>query len=229
MTLNDYFDGIYCVNLARRQDRWNECVKLFDKHNLNVERVDAKDWKTIQWIDPSLGEKYIANVANLMSVIKVLNLAGNKGYKKILLLEDDVDFVDNLNEKFFQNVESLPNDWGFLYLGGNHEGGYTDIVYEDGTLSPLIKCNRTYALQSFGFTGRVAPYIWKKLSEILFMASSNPRTKIREHAICADYWIGEMQATTPTYSFREPLSWQRNDYSDIEQKDSNYEWLKYKL
>lgn len=229
MTLNDYFDGIYCINLDRRQDRWEECVKLFEKHNLKVERFAAIDWKNINWVNPELGEKYLANVANLLSVLKLVRYSiGEKQNKKVLLLEDDVDFIDNLNEKFFEYVQYVPNNWGFMYLGGNHEGGYTDIHFDTGEIAPIIKCNRTYALHAFGFNQLSAPLLWRELSRVLFDLRNNPNVKLRD-VVCADYWIGQMQDKIPTYSFREALAWQRNDFSDIEQQKSNYEWLKYKL
>lgn len=227
-TLNDYFDGIYCINLDRRKDRWQECEKLFEKHNLKVERVSAIDWKDINWIDPKLGEKYKANVANLMSVIRMIRLAGSKQNKKILLLEDDVDFIDNINEKFADQIQYVPINWGFMYLGGNHEGGHIDVMFDTGELSPIIKCIRTYALHAFAFTDRTAPLLWRELSRVLFHIRNNPNEKYRD-VVCADYWIGEMQSNTPTYSFRQPMAWQRNDYSDIEQQNSNYEWLKHEI
>lgn len=227
-SLNDFFDGIYCINLDRRKDRWEQCEKIFKKHNLTVNRVKATDWKDFVRFDNNLGDKYKANIANLMSVIKVFNLAYGNNVKRALLLEDDVEFVDNLTEQFFENIKYLPKDWGFLYLGGNHEGGYTNIVFEGGEVSPLIKCNRTYALQSFGFTNKVAPIVWRELSDKLVKITNSPNLKIRD-VVCADYWIGQMQEQIPTYSFTKPLSWQRNDYSDIEQQKSNYEFLKYNI
>ena len=40
-TLNEYFDAVYCINLARRTDRWKHVVEQCKKHTLAVERFDA--------------------------------------------------------------------------------------------------------------------------------------------------------------------------------------------
>ena len=47
-TLNLYFDKIYCINLDRRDDRWEECIVEFNKHNLIVERYKAFDGKDLK-------------------------------------------------------------------------------------------------------------------------------------------------------------------------------------
>ena len=41
--MNNYFDKVYCVNLDKRVDRWNECLNEFQKHNITVERFSALD------------------------------------------------------------------------------------------------------------------------------------------------------------------------------------------
>ena len=48
MTLNQYFDKIYCVNLDRRPDKWAEAVEEFKKNNMEVERFAAIDGQTLQ-------------------------------------------------------------------------------------------------------------------------------------------------------------------------------------
>ena len=41
MSLNNYFDNIYCINLDEATERWNHCLTQFEKHNFNAERFSA--------------------------------------------------------------------------------------------------------------------------------------------------------------------------------------------
>ena len=45
MKFTDYFSHIYCINLLRRTDRWEECKIEFSKLNIldKVEKFDAVD------------------------------------------------------------------------------------------------------------------------------------------------------------------------------------------
>ena len=44
---NELFNQCYCINLARRPDRWSRVLAEFKKLGMNVERVDAIDSETL--------------------------------------------------------------------------------------------------------------------------------------------------------------------------------------
>jgi GR25 family glycosyltransferase involved in LPS biosynthesis len=111
--VNDFFDKIYCINLPNRTDKWKECEIEFQKHSLIVERFDAKRGKQTGHLTP--GE-----VGLIETNIDIFRDAISKGYKKILILEDDVVFHEKFNEKFESKIDVLPDDWETLHIGGNH-------------------------------------------------------------------------------------------------------------
>lgn len=113
MTPNEFFDEIYCINLATRQDRWEQCQKEFKKHNLEVIRIDAVKGMPMNRVDAG-------NIGLLLTNIDIIKKAKQRGLKKILILEDDVIFKDNFNEKFSEKIQFLPADWQTIHLGGNH-------------------------------------------------------------------------------------------------------------
>jgi GR25 family glycosyltransferase involved in LPS biosynthesis len=39
------------------------------------------------------------------------------GYKSIMICEDDINFVDNIEENFNNFVKNIPLDWNFLQIG----------------------------------------------------------------------------------------------------------------
>jgi hypothetical protein len=199
--INKYFDHIYCINLDRRSDRWEECVKIFDKHNLSVERFSAIDGNTINNPTKLLPGEY----GILSTHIELIKDAKNKGYKNILILEDDVEFIDNLNEMFDSIKEQIPNDWVMLYLSGNHVGGSLQISEN------VFQIFHSFAIHSFAIKSELFDLIINGL----------PRYKK-----AVDVFYAELQSLFPSYVIRPHLSWQRENFSDIQGGIMNYDFLK---
>ena len=105
MKVNEYFDKVVVINLDRRTDRMEKLVPQLERLGIEYERHSAVDGKELG-IDPIS--------AGTMSHVQVL-----KKYKeqKVLVLEDDAQFVDDFNEKFEEVMQTLPGDWGIFYLG----------------------------------------------------------------------------------------------------------------
>lgn len=116
-TLNDHFSKIFCINLDKRTERYEECLKEFKKINIEVERISAIDGKPIfkEGLHKNAGAYGL-----MLTNIKIFENAIQNNYKNILILEDDVKFNDNFNEIFNEKIKSLPDNWDLLYLGGNN-------------------------------------------------------------------------------------------------------------
>lgn len=76
-----------------------------DELGIQYERFSAIDGKE-RGISPVLAGK--------LSHVEVLK--GQNG-QKVLILEDDANFVDGFNEKFSEVIETLPWNWDIFYLG----------------------------------------------------------------------------------------------------------------
>lgn len=120
--INEYFDKIYCLNLDRRSDRWENVKLYFEKNRIKVQRFSAIDGgnhsknENIQGLsDNGLIENSNA-LACLKSHLSIIKDAKLKGYKKILIFEDDVLLSDNFSKKI-RLVGQL--DWKILYLGAS--------------------------------------------------------------------------------------------------------------
>jgi GR25 family glycosyltransferase involved in LPS biosynthesis len=206
-TLNDYFDQIYCINLDKRKDRWKIAKEQFDFHNIEVSRFSAVDGKTLN------SNPYISRGAFgcLLSHLNVLKDARENRYKTILITEDDVEFSDNLNVKFFKYEIQLPK-WDILYLGANHalcnpyEQNPPIQVNEN-----VYKVNHAYALHAYAVKQSCYDFLIDNISE---MNNS------------VDVIISKIQKHLEVYLFRPHLAWQSSGYSDIMEKDVNYSFLK---
>ena len=105
MRVNDYFDKVVVINLDRRQDRMDRLDPQLKELGIEYERHSAVDGKALD---------IVPMIAGTMSHVEVL-----KKYRdqKILILEDDANFVEDFNEQFEAVIQTLPDNWDIFYLG----------------------------------------------------------------------------------------------------------------
>lgn len=122
--INKYFDKIYCINLSKRTDRWERVSKEFESKGILVERFLAID-KIDQPINTKVDQEKASifgilenggALGCLLSHLSIIKNAKNKGYKRILVFEDDVVFSKDFNERI---LEIRNVDWKMLYLGAS--------------------------------------------------------------------------------------------------------------
>ena len=166
--MNEFFDHIFCVNLDRRPDKWELCLKEFAKWDLNVERFSAIDgtlhWKIEHKVPPG-------SIGNCLSKIKIIELSKERKYKSVLILEDDVEFQDDFRHKFLKWSNEVPKDWDMLWIGGNH-----NWVRDIPLFAPhLIRITNTYATHAFALRDTIYDAVLNKLryrSRVMPIAST---------------------------------------------------------
>ncbi len=216
MKINDFFDKIYCINIDRRTDRWEHCLKEFEKHNLNVDRFSAVDGN-LQ--NNNLGYPYDNELAGAMSHLNVIKKAKELKLNNVFILEDDVVFLDNVNELFESFVKQLPENWDGLYFGGNH----ITITYRIS--DNIIKMNRSYALHAYAINSKSFDVIIDYLTQHINNVISNGKSVIRQ-SVAADFFIADLHSILNFYCFTPHIAWQKEDYSDIQKTTVNYDFLK---
>jgi GR25 family glycosyltransferase involved in LPS biosynthesis len=121
--INTYFDKIFYVNLARDQDRNEYMLKQFKELSItNFERIEGVIYDTIP--EKRLWRNFIKTDTRYIlsslgcrdSHLKAIKLAKDRGYKKILILEDDVYFTITPEELF--RIGSWNLEWDMLYFSG---------------------------------------------------------------------------------------------------------------
>lgn len=216
MKLNDFFDKIYCINLDRRTDRWEGCEKIFTKHGLIVERFSATDGNETPY---NLGYPYDNELAGAISHTKVIEKAKELKLKNVLILEDDVDFIDNLTKIFSEIYTQIPNDWDGLLFGGNHVGGGSLIS------NNIMKINRSYALHCYALNSKVFNETIDYMNSRIQNVIDNGKDVIKT-SVAADFFMADLQRINDWYCFRPHLAWQKEDFSDIQKNVVNYNFLK---
>jgi GR25 family glycosyltransferase involved in LPS biosynthesis len=117
--INDIFDKVYCINLKRRVDRWEQVSREFEKYNIKVERFGAIDGRTIINKVPK-SPLPIGHIGCVLSHLSVLKHCNDHGYNNILIFEDDVKFNDIFPTIFKKCHDELPDDYDMFYLGGGY-------------------------------------------------------------------------------------------------------------
>jgi len=212
-TLNEFSPKLYVINLDRRPDRYQEAVVEFQKINVIVDRVSGVDGKALLITRTGMNP---GAFGLLLTHVELIKDAISKNYENIVIFEDDVKFVDNFNSIFNEKIEFLPNDWDFLYLGGNHilhvngfnlvtgdknfkvtKENYRTLNYE------LCKTPCTYCAHALVINSRI-------YNRILDTIQKNPSQPIDNI-----YYTIQMEGCN-AYTFLPSLAIQRPSFSDIE-------------
>ena len=205
MILTDYFDRTFCINLDSRPDRWKDAQKEFTKHSFNVERVPGVEGAKMNLdFPPEIKEGAVGCALSQFFCIKY---AKQLGLNSFLLLEDDIQFDENINELFNQYITEVPSDWDMLYLGGQHFHGMNLQKVSEH----VYKCEYTLSAHSVAFSNKVFNRFIDNLINI-----TKP----------CDVHYAESHKEINAYVIIPHLTWQRNTYSDIEKANVDYTFLK---
>jgi GR25 family glycosyltransferase involved in LPS biosynthesis len=69
----------------------------------------------------------------------------------ILVLEDDVFFLDNALEDLNRFMDNVPNDWGQIYLGGQHRQDFEETESPHVIVGRSVNRTHAYALHARTF------------------------------------------------------------------------------
>lgn len=191
----------FYINLASRPDR-----KQHVESQLNIIGINAERFNAIKLPNGALGCS--------MSHLKCLETAKEKGWPHLLIVEDDIKF---LNPELFKNQLNLflsqHKSWDVVLIGGNNVPPYIKI---DDTCVKVTSCQTT--------TGYL---VNRHYFDVLI---ENFRSGIKlllqfpdQHVIYAidKYWF-QLQKRDNWFLIIPLTVTQREDYSDIEKRATNY-------
>lgn len=191
MKVNDYFDKVIVINLDRRTDRMEKLAPQLEKLDIQYKRFSAVDGKKLD-IDPI--------VAGLRSHLQVMKqIAG----QRVLILEDDAQFVEDFNEKFEKVMQTLPEDWDIFYLGA--------LVPKDVGLVRMV--NRHWGIQVLT-TGSQAYCINPSRLEYFI-------SKLEDYNSYIDIGLRDFAKGLKAYITQPNLVVQFPSYSDLRLKEVN--------
>ena len=151
-----------------------------------------------------------------MSHLKILQSAVQNNWDHVLIVEDDITFLDPalFKANFETFLQRNGNNWDVILLAGNNMPPY------DAIDDVCIKVKRCQTTTGYLVNGH---YI-KQLMENVKMGLTQLMYKPASHAMYAidKFWF-VLQAVDKWYLIIPPTVVQREDYSDIEKKRINYQ------
>ena len=209
----EYFDKVFLINLDKRNDRLDRCNGIFEQNNVKdlVERFSGivpdpsddipftKDTEKIK----------VPLYGCLLSHVNIIKRAKAEGLKSILVLEDDVDFINV--DYIDKSVEQLKNkEWSLFYLGAN-------------THVPLNKVDENLLVLKKGYATHAVAY---HESFYDYFIENFERRNI--HII--DVWLSDYgQENFKSYCTFPITAVQVSNHSDIHDAFADYSWMEGKF
>lgn len=117
MSLNKLFDNVYVLNLNHRKDRLSAISARLNKYGIEFEKFTATDGSVLNKVWQNFANSYFTTPNYLACAISHLSIyhdANQRGFNKILILEDDVVINKNIHEL----LENQIPEWrDVFYLG----------------------------------------------------------------------------------------------------------------
>ena len=199
----DSFDRIVCINLDDRPDRWRQMQDATAPllGAVKIERFSAIKYDRTQ--------KRATNglVGCLLSHRGAIEQAYRDGLDSVLVLEDDVLFDPEFDQRAQQAVASLEaTDWDIFYLGFTPKAPL--LPAGDG----LVRTYGGLTTHAIAYHRRAMPAMLRHLPD----ESDVLRFHSRYKSIDRYYWQHVAQELK-CFASRPPLAFQREDFSDIQQ------------
>ena len=199
--LDDIKNAFY-INLENRTDR-----KEYVEEELKKIGITANRFNAIKMANGAIGCS--------MSHLKILQNALQNNLEHVLIVEDDITF---LNPELFKSqinqfFKIHKNNWDVLLLAGNNIPPYENI---DDTCIKVSRCQTT---TGYLVNGHYIKALLKNVKMGLTNLLNKPNEK-NKFAIDKFWFV--LQSSSYWYLIIPLTVVQREDYSDIEKKLTNY-------
>jgi GR25 family glycosyltransferase involved in LPS biosynthesis len=207
----NYIDKVYYINLDHRTDRLNEIEKVLN----DIECPSEKRERISAVLNPQFG-----TLGCTKSHIAALEKFIESGLETCLVLEDDFiyDDIDRFNSSIQYIFENKVH-FDILQLSYNHNG----LISSETEHTILKKVIRAGTISGIIVHKDFAPKLlanYKEGHELLldYIAKHGQLT----HEFIIDVYWKDLQPISNWYCFSPRLGYQRESYSDIEQRVVNY-------
>jgi GR25 family glycosyltransferase involved in LPS biosynthesis len=199
-SISDIKHAFY-INLHSRPDR-----RQHVEHQLKTVGISAERFNGIKMTNGALGCSF--------SHLKLIETAKANNWEHILIIEDDILFTDpNSFTKQFNTFLSTHTDFDVLLIAGNNMPPFTTI---DNTCVQVSRCQTTtcYLVQQHYYDTLI-----QNFREGINQLMREPHN----HTLYAidKYWF-RLQEMHTWYLIVPLTVTQREDYSDIEKRPTNY-------
>lgn len=199
--LSDIQHAFY-INLNHRTDRREQV-----EHELSVMGINAQRFEAIHMNNGAIG--------CTISHLKLLEKAILEKYSHLLVLEDDIQFLEpeTFKRSFNKFLELHGNNWDVIIFSGNNVPPHVEI---DETCIKVSSCQTT---TGYLVNGHYLLNLRNNIKEGLGKLIKHPH--LHYYFAIDKYWFN-LQKNDNWYLIIPPTVTQREGYSDIEKKITNY-------
>ena len=209
----DYFQQIYIINLAHRSDRRLEMATQLNSIGLSFHSHNIMLFPAVR-PDNSAGFPSIGARGCFLSHLGVLRDAAAKGFDRILILEDDLNFSVGFTERIGGITNALElGDWDIFY------GGYflTSALPKLPACTEVARIDPTFEIQTSHFIGFQGDAIDKasKFLDTLLSREAGDKDGGPMHVDGAYNWFRRIYSDQTTLLAVPELGYQRSSRTDI--------------
>lgn len=190
------FDAILYMNLEYRVDRKKNMLKELNKLShitTNIHRIDA------------VLEKWCGHLGCGKSHVKALELAIENNWGSVLILEDDVEFVEDLSN--LNKIDKI--EWDVMMLGYGHKH-LSDCDHEFLKKPTYTTCAHAYIVRNHYYKTLLNNFkdAVKKMTNELEIHTQNCNGKMTKLHYCSavdQSWFS-LQDKDTFYTFEPPIA-----------------------
>lgn len=184
MSWVDKIDDIVVLNLPHREDRLLEFAKMMEEYEIPFRRIEA--------MSKPNGAEGLRD-----TMVKLFTEALEKGHKKILVFEDDAQFVvqkEWVDIVMNEVVDNLPELWLMCFLGCQVTGKFIHRYHPH-----ILSASKIFSTHTVLYSER-------GMRECLSQGFDFP---------IDNYYVDKMEPLRGSYVVHPMLSTQRKGFSDI--------------
>lgn len=202
MKLNDICPHLFVINLDKRADRLEQFCSEAKKYNFTFTRVAGIDGNTIN----NTTCLRSGELGLLFGYAALIQHAINEKLPSILVMEDDVVFEPDFQERLEKEWPEIPQDFDMVYLGFTRGLGSNAIPFEPISKN-IVRLKSAYGLHAHFIKNTIYHDILSLIETL-----SAP----------LDVLYCQIQQKYRVFGFSRNLAKQRDGYSDILGFDPEY-------
>jgi hypothetical protein len=216
VNITQFFDRIYIINLIERIDRRRDMELQLKKIGLNTSDAGIRFFPAIR-PEALAGFPSIGARGCFMSHLCVLDEAAKNKFRRILICEDDLNFVYDFNSRIDQVLAQLSRmDWALFYGGYRlYEGFGSENAHKDNQCIITMPASQTIGTtHCLAFQGESIASAGRYLKEMVATSPGDLRGGPM-HVDEAYNWFRKDNPQLTTVIATPELGYQRPSRSDI--------------
>jgi glycosyl transferase, family 25 len=212
MPLTDFFDQIYIINLPQRLDRRREVIIQLKRIGL-TQPIDNLQFFPAVRPQSAAGFPSIGARGCFLSHLSILEEAAIKKFQRILIWEDDINFVRNFNKRAGNALRDLCSvEWAIFY--GGYRTDHKPIAAAGSAIAFLAPMRTVETTYFIAFQGESIAMAARHLRTMLGREPGDTRGGPM-HVDGAYAWFRKENPALKTFLAVPQLGYQRPSQSDI--------------